>query len=46
LNGRLRKALEEKRAALMRDPTNELYRKNLAVLERALAKRESSVPGD
>jgi tetratricopeptide (TPR) repeat protein len=44
LRGRLQKALEEKRAALERDPGNELYKKNLAVLQRALAERERSVP--
>jgi tetratricopeptide (TPR) repeat protein len=44
LSGRLPKALEEKRAALERAPDNELYKKNLAVLQRALAERESSLP--
>jgi tetratricopeptide (TPR) repeat protein len=43
LSGRLEKALEEKRAALQRAPQNELYKKNVAVLERALAEQGQSV---
>jgi tetratricopeptide (TPR) repeat protein len=46
LSGRLQKALEEKSAALERAPRNQLYKKNLAVLQRALAEQESSVPSD
>jgi tetratricopeptide (TPR) repeat protein len=42
LSGRLKEALEEKRAALERAPDNELYKKNVAVLERALAERTNS----
>ena len=39
LSGRVRKAEQHQREALARDPTNDLYRRNLESLEKALSKK-------